>query len=475
MISPIKLGNTNFSYNQASLFEETKDHSAYFHEEGANLSGYKAGRAMFLRSNITFRNLATPIEVTDKYNKKIEGKDHLDLPNIHVYEYPDTNLKVFICENDNSNDDKDRILMKFNIHNNIDDKDDFIKKELCTRLFCNLINYDNDDCFVTTFDSDFFSVNYNLATKNYKKIREINKLITNPDFSETNLEKVKTELIKELDVAQIKSSKYNSVIQEINNTDINDINKYYHNKLKNSEAQLFVVIDKDNIKQNRTILDKEFNTNISKKFVKHKNDNSINFTVNDKQFIFSAPENDIFLEFQYPMPMNDLRNIKLGEYLTQLMLLYRMPYVSQNSFPVKYKLDSELRAELENKPLNSYLRFKITPNGNEKIHNTAQAIDAFEGMLLTLCENDLVAETLEHLKELDKQNIKNKLLYGADIYEKILLLKEANYDIFELYEVIDSITINSIKQTIINYMLKQKPYIYVNKNKNPYTTEMKND
>ena len=114
MISPIKLGNTNFSYNQASLFEETKDHSAYFHEEGANLSGYKAGRAMFLRNNITFRNLATPIEVTDKYNRKIEGKDHLDLPNIHVYEYPDTNLKVFICENDNSNDDKDRILMKSN-------------------------------------------------------------------------------------------------------------------------------------------------------------------------------------------------------------------------------------------------------------------------------------------------------------------------------------------------------------------------
>ena len=28
--------------------------------------------------------------------EKIEGKDHLDLPNIHVYEYPDTNLQVFI-------------------------------------------------------------------------------------------------------------------------------------------------------------------------------------------------------------------------------------------------------------------------------------------------------------------------------------------------------------------------------------------
>ena len=41
---------------------------------------------------------------------------------------------------------------------------------------------------------------------------------------------------------------------------------------------------------------KQFNTNISKKFVKHKNDNSNNFTVNDKQFIFSAPENDVFLK-----------------------------------------------------------------------------------------------------------------------------------------------------------------------------------
>lgn len=66
-------------------------------------------------------------------------------------------------------------------------------------------------------------------------------------------------------------------------------------------------------------------------------------------------------------------------------------------------------------------------------------------------------------------------MHRADIYEKNLLLKETNYDIFKLYEVIDSITINDIKQTIINYMLKQKPYIYVNKNKNPYTTEMKND
>ena len=177
MDNSISINKTNPIYFRFPMQNNGNDLKLSSSENAIQLSGYNVGGAILARNNITFRNLATPIEVTDKYNKKIEGKDHLDLPNIHVYEYPDTNLQVFICENDNSNDEKDRILMKFNIHNNIDDKDDFIKKELCTRLFCNLINYDNDDCFVTTFDSDFFSVNYNLTNKNYKRIREINKLI----------------------------------------------------------------------------------------------------------------------------------------------------------------------------------------------------------------------------------------------------------------------------------------------------------
>ena len=67
----------------------------------SELSNYEVGQAILNRNNISFRNLATPIDVTDKYNKKTEGKDHLDLPNIHMYEYPDTNLQVILDENHN--------------------------------------------------------------------------------------------------------------------------------------------------------------------------------------------------------------------------------------------------------------------------------------------------------------------------------------------------------------------------------------
>ncbi len=113
MISRINLNRTNDMYFQFSQGKRDELRVPIPLRE-IELPGYNVSGAIFARNNITFRNLATPIEVTDKYNKKIEGKDHLDLPNIHVYEYPDTNLKVFICENDNSNDDKDRILMKSN-------------------------------------------------------------------------------------------------------------------------------------------------------------------------------------------------------------------------------------------------------------------------------------------------------------------------------------------------------------------------
>lgn len=81
------------------------------------LSGYQAGRAMLAQNNVSFKNLAMPIEVTDKYNKKIEGKEYLDLPNIHVYEYPDTNLQIIVNEISNTTD-KNKFQMSISLFDN---------------------------------------------------------------------------------------------------------------------------------------------------------------------------------------------------------------------------------------------------------------------------------------------------------------------------------------------------------------------
>ena len=430
------------------------------------LSNYEVGQAILNRNNISFRNLATPIEVTDKYNKNIEGNEHLNLPNIQVYEYPDTNLQVFINKNNNSSNDKEKVVMALDIYNKNTDNDNksLIQKELCTRLLCNLINDNN--CFVTTFDSNFFSIKYNLKTNEIDKIANINKLISKPNFSVANLEIVKDDCIK--DIEQIRNCNSQNVINEIKKITIDDINKFYYNAINNSEARLFVVVDKDYYNNANKQLNKIFNSNFSNKFLKHTDVNDINTNnINNKQVIFNDQDNDAYLEFQYSMPMNNLKNKKIGEYLSLLMMLYKSPYVLPNSTPVLYNLDSDLNLKLANETHSPFLRFKIMLSGRENIDGTEEAIDTIKAMFVSLCNDNLAKLTLEDLKKQDKEEIEKELIHNSDIYKQAQLLQDNNYDIFDIFEQIDSITIDDIKQAIVNYILEQQPIVYINENLNP--------
>lgn len=464
MINPVSFNIVNNQYlNQ----QERQNQKLNLHTNNEELSNYGIGQAILNRNNISFRNLAMPIDVTKKYDKRIEGKDHLNLPNIHVYEYPDTNLQLFVDVNSNLPKDKEKIIMALDIDcGNNNDTSFLIRKELSTRLLCNLIN-GNKDCFVTTFDSNFFSIKYNLKTNDINKIANINNIISKPSFTEDDFEKVKEDYIN--DIKQIKNVKSQSIIEEIQKISLDEINQFYSNTINNSEARLFVVVDKDYYSDKNKQLSKIFNSNISNKFLKHTDVINLNANdINKKQVVFNAPENDAYLEFQYYMPMDRLKNKKIGEYLTLLMMLYKAPVVLTNSTPIMYKLDSDLNTKIKNITKSPFLRFKIMLSGRENINNTQDAIDSVKGMLISLCDDDMAKLTLEDLKKRDKQEIEESFKQNSDIYMRATQLQNNNYDIFNIYERIDSITIDDIKQAIVDYMLEQAPIVYVNENLNPY-------
>lgn len=464
MINPVSFNIVNNQYlNQ----QERQNQKLNLHTNNEELSNYGIGQAILNRNNISFRNLAMPIDVTKKYDKRIEGKDHLNLPNIHVYEYPDTNLQLFVDVNSNLPKDKEKIIMALDIDcGNNNDTSFLIRKELSTRLLCNLIN-GNKDCFVTTFDSNFFSIKYNLKTNDINKIANINNIISKPSFTEDDFEKVKGDYIN--DIKQIKNVKSQSIIEEIQKISLDEINQFYSNTINNSEARLFVVVDKDYYSDKNKQLKNIFNSNISNKFLKHTDVINLNTNdINKKQVVFNAPENDAYLELQYYMPMDRLKNKKIGEYLTLLMMLYKAPVVLTNSTPIMYKLDSDLNTKIKNITKSPFLRFKIMLSGRENINNTQDAIDSVKGMLISLCDDDMAKLTLEDLKKRDKQEIEESFKQNSDIYMRATQLQNNNYDIFNIYEQIDSITIDDIKQAIVDYMLEQAPIVYVNENLNPY-------
>ena len=139
-----------------------------------------------------------------------------------------------------------------------------------------------------------------------------------------------------------------------------------------------------------------------------------------------------------------------------------------------YKLDSDLNTKIKNITKSPFLRFKIMLSGRENINNTQDAIDSVKGMLISLCDDDMAKLTLEDLKKRDKQEIEESFKQNSDIYMRATQLQNNNYDIFNIYEQIDSITIDDIKQAIVDYMLEQAPIVYVNENLNPYLKETQN-
>ena len=214
------------------------------------LSNYEVGQAILNRNNISFRNLTTPIDVTDKYNKKTEGKDHLDLPNIHVYEYPDTNLQVIIDENQNipkrTNLLEARLFFSKSQINNSPLKDKIIYNILQEQL-----NKKLNDVLLQENNSGMFTVH--IKTNEINDISNINQIINHLELSNEELINAKKNIIKEIESNKFKSltqdfsiidtsaklKNTNELIKDIDNITLTELKQYYKNSIANAEAQYF--------------------------------------------------------------------------------------------------------------------------------------------------------------------------------------------------------------------------------------------
>ncbi|DAB15166.1 TPA: hypothetical protein CPU00_06570 [Candidatus Gastranaerophilales bacterium HUM_18] len=468
MISPIKLGNTNFSYNQASLFEETKDHSAYFHEEGANLSGYKAGRAMFLRNNITFRNLPMPIEVTDKYNKKIEGKDHLDLPNIHVYEYPDTNLKIVVDKTDAIKESKiDFSLSNTNTQKIVPMYDNLLYQLLKIKIKkinqeANVFGGDNILSYTCLLNDD---------------ISKINDIIFNIDYEEKDLEEAKKAL--KLDFNSFEYNKRNmnhkylysenslydkrTCENRLNAISLNDLKKYHKEFLKNSCATVYAVIKNSDF-DNKYFF-KLLNENINLKLKQNQDFLDLDFNMPQNKVLQVVENKNIQsdIEFDYSYFIEDEKEYQIAKMLTDIIITSEMfknkdYYSSQDGFcnnPINLMPNKELRYD------NLYYKFEFF----EKNLNVYELVKDFKQNLQNLYDSDLTPK-INKWKETYKDDFKYEYDKNTGL-SRLHFLQKYNDDIFHIYEIIDSITQDDIKEYLKKYLIDQEPIIHV-RQKNEY-------
>ena len=434
------------------------------------LSNYEVGQAILNRNNISFRNLATPIEVTNKYNKKIEDKDHLDLPNIHVYEYSDTNLRAIIDKNENMQDSTTLEICLQLQENKINDL-----PPLLNEVYKNAINqkFENQNIKtnIRSAKQDLFTINVKTNDKNTSIFNKINNIISNSHFTEKELEAAKQNVIKNIENINSNDDYYllkkdilkkkNDYIADIREISLSELNAFSKKVINTTKATYYITINKKHLND---FSEKELLKNINNgigRMSTHNTKASYDFALNNNSAIFIKDSSVDGIEFNYPFEMNNFRDCLIGMFTEFLLTFLAEPFYNENS---------EILTKnpiLKNNERASYAAHNLKffmPKPEFTNLTPQRALNIQKETAKMVCDTDFTV-TLDDIKQVFKEKFEDEINkeYKEDFNNSNLY--KYDVDVFQLYEILDSIKTSDIKNHIKKYILKQEPIVRYNNEK----------
>lgn len=434
------------------------------------LSNYKVGQAILNRNNISFRNLASPIDVTDKYNKKNEGKDHLDLPNIHVYEYSDTNLRAIIDKNENMQDSTTLEICLQLQENKINDL-----PPLLNEVYKNAINQkiknQNIKTNIRSAKQDLFTINVKTNDKNTSIFNKINNIISNSHFTEKELEAAKQNVIKNIENINSNDDYYllkkdilkkkNDYIADIREISLSELNAFSKKVINTTKATYYITINKKHLND---FSEKELLKNINNgigRMSTHNTKASYDFALNNNSAIFIKDNGVDGIEFNYPFEMNNFRDCLIGMFTEFLLTFLAEPFYNENS---------EILTKnpiLKNNERVSYAAHNLKffmPKPEFTNLTPQRALNIQKETAKMVYDTDFTV-TLDDIKQVFKEKFEDEINkeYKEDFNNSNLY--KYDVDIFQLYEILDSIKTSDIKNHIKKYILKQEPIVRYNNEK----------
>ena len=406
--------------------------------------------AYYLPANITFRgkNNSAPVEITADYTPKIKSNDHLDLPNVHVFEYPDTKLQLFLnTPNVSNKDEKNKIAVKLYLSNNEQDTD-YTKNLIAIYLINKQLKMNHLNFKAEANNNGFYTINGVINNTNLQEIQTLNKIITEPCFDDKSFEEAK-KILHYL-------CPDNTHINEIH---LANLKNYYENTLKNAEAKYFISMDKQQFNTNKKELFNAINSNLNK-FTIHRNETSTTFIPNtEMKIVHNIPNTENIIHIQYPFTTNSVRDSLIAVFTSLVIMMSKSRQFSCDTEILQQDAFDKL---LSNNNY-SYHQLSFEPErenlDNNDLINTE--LSKQQEFLKTFTADDEVTNTVlaaikKHYKELIKEDFNN---------DSIITTNEAlynyDYDSFKINEIIDSIDAKDIETHIKTYLLGQQPIIIV--------------
>ena len=467
MIKAVNLNVVNNQYINKQNLQKGVSKPSFADTHNTELSNYEVGQAIFNRNNISFRNLAMPIEVTDKYNKKIEGKDHLDLPNIHVYEYPDTNLRAIIDKNENMQDSATLELCLQLQENNINDLPPLLN-EVYKNAIRQKIKNQNIKANIKSAKQDLFTINVKANDNNTKIFNQINNVISKPNFTEKELNVAKQNVIKKIENVNPNDDYYllnkdvlknkNDYLNEVRDISISELNAFSKKVINTTKATYYITINKKHLNDfSEKKLLKNINNGIGRMST-HNTKASYDFALNNNSAIFIKDSSVDGIEFNYPFEMNNFRDCLIGMFTEFLLTFLAEPF---------YNEDSDILTKnpiLKNNERAFYAAHNLKffmPKPEFTNLTPQRALNIQKETAKMVCDTDFTV-TLDDIKQVFKEKFEEEVNkeYKEGFNNENLYKYDA--DIFQLYEILDSIKTSDIKNHIKKYILNQEPIVRYN-------------
>ena len=366
----------------------------------------------------------------------------MDLPNIHVYEYPDTNMQVYVNADDKietiGNSELEIPKYSILIENNSYEKHDLLKE----KLLCFLLNKNDMDVASTSFCMSISNLEDTDLSNN---INNINQEIFAKKFNKKDLENAKTELkafFKSQEyMEQNKYAKklYNNndlksdeeIKREIKDVTVDDMQKYYEEYFKNSSVRVFLTTSKEYFEQNKDVILKQINPKTNLKFL-----NSDITTSNVPKIV----ENILIVDkstLKIPTKAANAKDSIIENIAINILNLDEDINKNYSLGTKHFSIPLELK---NNSPIKYHSNF-CTINIKDCDKNFADFADA----LNKICNKNLTSE-IEKQKSEIKENLKQTFTGERLDFIKHLELMSYSDEVFNLYEIIDSISEDDIKQ-----------------------------
>lgn len=470
MIKPIGVNVLNPYINNRGYASDEQKVTRPLTYTGLELSDSKVGRALLASFGPNFKSVTNknnaPVEITAVLKHDVDSQNKLNLAGLHVYEFPDTNLRLFVHADRNFPVDETPYISVY--MDKQEGEKDFVQEKLFHNVLSKRAELTNGEPILTSCPAIFAYTSLN-EDDSLSKMSVYFEQFSKP-VTEEELNSAKEQLLVFVNSEEYKSEyafahKYfnkekfltdEELHSRLASINVADFNAFCENYMANSSLNTYVLMSRKDF----TGLDvADLAKGLDRKFakpVKVPMDNYRLQSGHESRIVSDSKQIPGYMSLGFSLNDNDEKKFQT-KFLAIDLLSKR--FEGQASF---YSTIDTLPLTTKTRSKNPYLAMLQVRFKQDNSKSIDEQVFTFRDDLFSVIETEDFTEDLERIKAKRKSALE-ELFAREDSMPILKHMELARYsdEVFTVSGVIDSISQDDVKGFIKENLIAQMPVVTV--------------